>query len=98
MAVDDTAGPAQGTERRQAESGRAGLGLGVPDALHDELEVGSLDRIARPAFGCGDLVEHGVDELGLGCAGRTVLLEGGVALERAEDCRASGVTAEAIET
>ena len=70
----------------------------MPDTLHDELQVRSLDRVARPAFGRRDLVEHSVDELGLRATRAAVLCERRVALEGSDDRGARGVAAQAVES
>ena len=98
MAVDNPPRSAQAAQGLEAENRRAGLGLGMPDALHDELEIRSLYRVARPAFGRGDLVEHGFDELRLCGARAAVLGEPRVALERSDDRGARGLTAQSVES
>jgi hypothetical protein len=68
--VHDPRGAAEALERREPQDGRSSLRLGPPEAAHDELEIGSVDRaravavLHRPTE-CLQLVEHGVDELRL---------------------------------
>ena len=76
--VDDRVRAALTSQRLQPQSVRPGGDLLVPEALHDELQVGGLDAVgtgcrrlawapsvAQVDAPAAHLLEHGVDERGL---------------------------------
>src|SRR5207237_6918571 len=105
---DDPLGTAEAGERREPKRGRAGRPLLLPEALHDELEVGRLDpagvtgardraaavhAVVDPA--ALHLVEDGLDERGLDA--RPLAAELAVALEGADDRLAPTRPVEMVE-
>ena len=103
---DDPLRSAESRERREPEGARAGRPLLLPEALHDELEIRRLD----PSLACGrdpaaahalvdptglDLVEHGLDELGVDS--HRLAAELAVALDRTDDRLAPSLPIEMVE-
>ena len=108
--VDDRVRAAQTPQRLQPQLLRPGGDLLVPQALHDELQVGGLHAggargvdvrclaVADRDAPAADLLEHGVDECGLDLEARRVCRELGVErLDGFEDCVAGGPLVEEVE-
>ena len=106
MFPDDRLGAAELPKRGQAQNVRAALALGFPEPLEHELEVGRFDALnvcldAAPACPAdvdparGHLVEHGLDQLGLGSHARARELV--VVLDGPEDCCPSARAVEVVE-